>query len=240
MGVETLVLLRHGESVKNVLCQNFDRFYKNDEERKRVGISEDCLIPLTEEGRRQAVETGKALKENFGIFDLIVNSGYVRTKATTEEVLKAYTPEEKERIFVEENFLIRERHYGPCADLTVDEINRFFPWFLKYRDSADPFTMVPPSGESIIDMCSGRLMIFLNQLFAMASEIPNAKVLVVSHFNAIQGLRFLIEHWNSEKINEALKSGRGITCAVNAYRFDALGQMTLQFENRAFWDKPKS
>ncbi len=235
MGMETLVLLRHGESVKNVLCQNFDRFYKNDEERKKIGISEDCLIPLTKEGRRQAVETGKALKSNFGIFDLVVHSGYVRAAATTEEVLKAYTPEEKARMWTEESFLIRERDYGPCADMTVEEIERFFPWFLDYRKSAEPFTMVPPCGESIIEMCSGRLLIFLNQLQAMTAGIPYAKVLVVSHLNAIRGLRYLIERWSYEKMNEMMKNERVLSCAVNAYRFDALGQFILQFQNQAFW-----
>src|SRR4051794_16733027 len=86
-----LVLVRHGESQRNI-ARKQNRFYLDDESRRAVRGVPDHLIELTEEGRRQAIATGVALREAYGTFDYVVHSGYARTVQTLDHILEAYTP----------------------------------------------------------------------------------------------------------------------------------------------------
>jgi len=94
-----LVLVRHGQSQRNVVKKQ-NRFYLDDEARKSVKGVPDHLIELTDEGRRQAAATGTALRDTYGMFDYVVHSGYARTIQTTEEILNAYPPDERARMYV--------------------------------------------------------------------------------------------------------------------------------------------
>src|SRR5436190_22089001 len=89
-----LVLVRHGQSQRNVVKKQ-NRFYLDDESRKAVKGVPDHLIELTDEGRRQARLTGVALREAYGTFDYILHSGYARTVQTLDQMLEAYSADER-------------------------------------------------------------------------------------------------------------------------------------------------
>ena len=78
-----LVLVRHGQSQRNI-AKRRNRFFLDDEARRPTSGIPDHLIGLTELGHRQARETGVALHERFGAFDQIYHSGYRRAVETTE------------------------------------------------------------------------------------------------------------------------------------------------------------
>jgi hypothetical protein len=106
-----LVLVRHGQSQRNIVKKQ-NRFYLDDESRKSVKGVPDHLIELTDEGHRQAAQTGGALRDAYGAFEYVVHSGYKRTIQTTEEILKAYGPDERARMYVRHHLFVRERDAG--------------------------------------------------------------------------------------------------------------------------------
>jgi broad specificity phosphatase PhoE len=76
-----LVLVRHGQSERNVVKKR-NRFYLDEESRKAVKGIPDHRITLTAEGHRRAVETGHALRDQFGAFDYVFHSGCTRAIQT--------------------------------------------------------------------------------------------------------------------------------------------------------------
>src|SRR3989344_7561162 len=143
----TLVLLRHGETTRNVIEEDprckCRLVYADDEARKRVGVARDRLLPLSDKGRKQARRAGKGLRNQFGVFDFIFHSGYLRAEHTAKLVLTAYNESERMRTEVRINPGIRERDPGYCYNMTEEEVEKHFPWFLGYWNSTDPFIRVP-------------------------------------------------------------------------------------------------
>src|SRR3989344_1124320 len=201
MPLQTLVLVRHGESVQNIgeSRRRCSHCYRDEEDRRQVGVNSDQLISLSEKGLEQARRAGEALRDNFGRFNLIVNSGYVRTRQTTAGILDAYTPDYKLSAPIWETPLIREREPGLIYFWTEAEVQRHFPWFWEYWDNADILYRVAPAGESLLEMSTTRLPLFLRELGDRTSYLPaGARVLIVSHSRAIQGLRSVLEGWRYE------------------------------------------
>lgn len=218
MELSSLVFVRHGQSVRNMVEDNALQslscsYFQNEADRQRGGAFEDRVIPLTEKGLEQARKTGKVLKETFGIFSHVIHSGYVRTIQTTQGILEAYTEEERRQMTLMESLLIRERDPGYCHNMTIEEVKKNFSWMEKYWTAGEAFFRVPIGGESVAQMCSGRLLLFLNSLKFMNAS----KVLVVSHGRSILGMRYLLEKWSYEKINHALKHENPPNCAVTEY-----------------------
>lgn len=237
MPLETLVLVRHGESVRNLVeeGQRCMHFYRNKEDRRRVGVSSDQLIPLTKKGLEQAKKTGEALRDKFGRFDLVVNSGYVRTRQTTVKILEAYPPQQRLAMPVWESHLIRERDPGLFYSWTEAEVKKHFPWFLDYWHSTDTIFRTPPGGESLIQMCSGRLHLFLRELEDQMSGVYNGRILAVAHGRVILGLRFLLERWSYERFSEEVENNTSPNGAITVYQFDQLRDCwRLDFANKVF------
>lgn len=235
--LKTLVLVRHGQSAGNVAEKRHftkNNFFKSEADRKAVGTREDWSIPLTQVGKAQSRQTGKALKELFGAFDLMIHSSYVRAAETAEEILGNYSEEERKAMRVKASFLIREREIGYCFHMTEEEVNRFFPWYINYRRNSEPFIYVPLGGESVLQMASGRLATFLNSLWALDGN--QIKVLVVSHGRAILGMRSVLEQWPIETANLKTRVANPPNCSVTAYTFGNSGIPKLEFENKIFYD----
>lgn len=236
--VSSLVLIRHGKSLRN-LYETSGPFYENDEQRAKVGIFRDRLMPLVEEGQEQARRTGRKLKEMMGAPDYFYHSGFERTKQTTAEILKAYNSEETRQIDVIEDHRVRERNPGYLWNFTVAEVNKFFPWWEDYWRKADPFITFPLGGESIASMCEGRLSEFLGcldeRLPKRSALYHDNKIWIVSHGRAILGLRYLLENWSYERIHSALRNENPPNCSATCYEFNHNGRPVLSFANKVFW-----
>src|SRR5437868_5423946 len=101
--METLALVRHGESESNVASRSARR------QGQLIGWSGagQADIVLTREGIRQAAETGNWLAENF-VFDRVIVSPYRRTIQTAENICAKFTYNAKIRY----DERIREKEVG--------------------------------------------------------------------------------------------------------------------------------
>ncbi|MBI3046020.1 MAG: histidine phosphatase family protein [Candidatus Harrisonbacteria bacterium] len=233
MSLKTLILIRHAESLRNVV--ETGTFYKNNQERDKVGLMRDCLVPLTEKGRRQARKTGRALKKRYGVPDYFFYSPYVRAKDTMNDILGAYNPEEVKLMSIKEELLIRERDSGYCHNLIEAEIRQNFPWFLEYWHWAPILERVPIGGESILQIAEGRLSLFLKKVRELPCELGPVKIAVVSHGRAIIGLRYLLEGWDYERANYEIEHNNPRNSSVTVYTMNCFGDAKLEFTNKVFY-----
>jgi broad specificity phosphatase PhoE len=228
---QLLVLVRHGESERNVVKKR-NRFYLDDESRRAVKGIPDHLIPLTDAGRRQAGQTGVALRAEFGAFDAVYHSGYVRTRDTAEHLLAAYTPEERAAMHVRHHLFIREREQGHTYDMTEAEATAAFPWLQDYWTTSGPFFARPPGGESLAQVCE-RVYAFLQKL---ARTMAGKRVLVVTHGGTIWCFRYVLERWTYEEAERRFRTETNPNCAVTAYRLDdAVRGLALQYAGQVFY-----
>ena len=216
-----LVLVRHAESERNV-AKKGNRFFLDDEARKSVQGIADHRNPLTERGRQQAFDTGRALRRAFGPFDYAYHSGYRRASETLEEILRAYPDGERSVIRIRHNGFLRERDTGYTFDMTTAEAEAAFPWLQDYWNTYGPIFGRPPGGESLADVAK-RVYLFLSMLFR---DRAGQRVLVVSHAGTLWMFRMLLERWTWEEAEAEVRGGRIPNCGVSHYEYDeASGRM---------------
>ena len=209
-----LVLVRHGESARNV-AKKYNRFFLDEESRKPVQGIPDWQIPLTDRGHRQAAATGRGLRARFGVFDYVYHSGYLRTESTAGGILSAYSDEERAGMQVRVNPFIREREAGYTYEMTTAEAESAFPWLQPYWDTFGPWFSRPPGGESLADVAN-RVYLFLNMLFR---DRAGQRVLVVTHGGTLRCFRFLLERWTFDDVARELETYRTPNCCALTYRF---------------------
>lgn len=230
LGPTLLVVVRHAESIRNQIKKD-TVYFADDAARRVVRGTPDHQIALTPAGHEQARQTGRAIRERFGLFDYVYTSGYTRTEQTAQGLLEAYTDEERARIRVERNFYLRERDPGYTYDMTEAEAKAAFPWLEEYWQTFGHFFSRPPGGESLADVAA-RVDTFLSML---ARDHDGQRVLLVVHGGTIRCLRFLLERWPYEKVSELLVEDPPKNCGVTTYERSATGALQLVEYNRVYW-----
>ncbi|HBM45430.1 MAG: hypothetical protein UR85_C0011G0024 [Candidatus Nomurabacteria bacterium GW2011_GWF2_35_66] len=224
-----LVIVRHGESLRNEL-RNGNRYLNSEENSAIIKNVPDPKIPLTKLGKKQSLITGRVIREKFGYFDVVYDSGYLRTRETREEIMRAYSSEELAKTKIRSSHLIREREPGYAYNMTQEDVNKFFPYLDPYWKKYGPFYSRPPGGESQTDVCE-RVYRFIGMLF---SQRAGKKVLVITHGGAMRAFRFNLEKWTAKDYEENFKSPEN--CAVTAYRLNEKnGRMELEILDEVFW-----
>jgi len=224
MSIRRLVLVRHAESLRNV-AKRGHLFFPNEEARDFAGNVGDHKIPITNEGRRQARETGAALRERFGNFHHLYHSGALRTIQTADEILAAFsTPP-----VVSSNIFLRERDAGHAYNMTNAEAGAAFPWLKDYWAVTGPFYASPPGGESVAKVCE-RIHLFLDTL----SPLGNKDILVVTHGITLRAIRSILERWEAD-VDERFTASVPDNCAVTSYARDKAGRLSLVAANEIFW-----
>ncbi|CAN5425800.1 histidine phosphatase family protein [soil metagenome] len=226
-----LVLVRHGESLRNI-AKKSNRFFLDDEARRPIRGIPDHLIGLTATGRQQALETGEALRERFGMFDQIYHSGYRRTVDTTSAILEAYPPADRARMRVRHHLFIRERDQGHTYDMTDAEAAAAFPWLQDYWTMFGPFFARPPGGESLAQVCE-RVYTFLQKL---ARTMAGKRVLVVAHGGTIWCFRYVLERWTYEEAERRFETEHILNCSVTSYELASSGRLVLKERGSTFWN----
>lgn len=210
-----LVLVRHGESMRNKAKDRKGVYFADDEARQAIRGIPDHKIDLTSEGVRQAQLTGMGLREDFGTFDYAYHSGYARTIQTLAGIMEAYSPSERADMKVRANPFIRERDSGHAYDMTKAEAEKSFPYLKEHWDTYGGFFARPPGGESLAQVVE-RVYLFLGMLFR---DRARQKVLVTTHGGTKRCFRYLLERWNYE---QALNWDGGVAphnCGVTVYRY---------------------
>jgi len=225
-----LVLVRHGESLRNI-AKRRNRFFLDDEARKPIRGVPDHLIGLTEMGRRQAFATGIALRDRFGAFEQVYHSGYRRAVETADAILEAYPAEVRASIRVRHHLFIRERDQGHAYDMTDAEAAAAFPWLQDYWATFGPFFARPPGGESLAQVCE-RVYTFLQKL---ARTMSGRRVLLVTHGGTIWCFRYVLERWTYEEAERRFRSESIRNCSVTSYELEPSGRLALRLAGETFW-----
>ncbi len=228
-----LVLIRHEESQRNQ-AKKGSVYFADDEARQLIKGVPDYEMPVTERGHSQGLQTGVGLRKMFGVPDYLYHSGYVRTIETGEDILAAYTPEERENIKVRMNPFIRERDAGYAYDMTQEEAETAFPWLQDHWKTFGGFFARPPGGLSLSDV-AGNVYNFINMLFR---DRAGQKVFVVTHGGTLRAFRFILERWTYEQALRWPEGDSPHNCGITHYKYDAAAErLVLQNYNTVLWSQ---
>jgi len=223
-----VVLVRHGESMSNKKKENgFIPSFVKDE---FMDLSAQN-VPLTPEGMKQAIATGKKIRKTYGIFDYVYSSPFTRTRETAKGLMSAYTEEERVKIAYRENLFIRERDAGYGFSMTKVENEYCFPWLSKYWKVHGNFYATPPGGESIAKVAE-RVYQFIGMLLQRRGA---QKVLIVTHGGTIRCFRYILEHWSPEQAEICNNEGNPINCGVTTYAVNEKNSLILKQYNEQYW-----
>lgn len=225
-----LILIRHGESAHNALPKEGGIITPEAAQTDIIKLP-DHKIPLTEQGRTQALLTGEGLyRDSSFLPDVIYHSYYQRTQETLDRILEAYPADVKSKIKIRGNPLLGERRSGYIYGLSRKQIDQYFPWYQGYLQREGYFRARPPGGESHLDVLI-RIYLMLGQII---KHRPGQTVWVVCHGGIIRGFRFLVERWSPEEY-EADKVACE-NCALTDYILnEQTQQLQLNQYNRVFW-----
>jgi broad specificity phosphatase PhoE len=228
-----LVIMRHGQSLRNVPDASFDVSDASHEpggQHHEASRIPDHLVPLTALGEEQARVTGEHLRAEFGRFDHIFHSPWLRTTQTAQIVRQAFP----EPGAVRRNLFLTEQQFGQLDPALwhdrPEEYRAALQRFEQQRAIVGKFYCRPPDGESWADVCI-RTHQFLGLLFR--PEHHAKRVLVVTHSVTQQSFRYHLEHPTEEELVEQYKADPNRNCGVGAYKWTREEGWKL-----LFWNKP--
>ena len=211
-----LVIVRHGQSQRNV---EKEQAKAKGLLKSYVGDIRDQDTPLTPLGFGQALHVGVELR-NLYPFDVVLTSPYLRTKQTTDQILKGLGVENKaglERfrpgIKVVEDERLREIEFGIFDGLTREGLQAKYPEEVTRRNKEGKYWYRPPGGESRPDV-GMRLHSILGTL---SRDYAGEKVLVVTHSVVVLVLRKLLERWTEEQYLDVDANDDVKNCSITHY-----------------------
>jgi len=222
---DSIVIVRHGESLKNVERARVEQF---DSNKLKLDITDrDMDIPLSERGEWQAIATGKALKRRQK-FDVVFVSPYVRCRQTADLIIErlGYTP----KVVIEER--LREKEFGVIDNLTKKGIEKFYPdeWARRQRDGK--YYYRPAGGESYPDV-GMRVHSFLSTL---ARDYRKKRVLIVCHSVVVKVFRKLLERLEEKDILAIDQTEDVSNASVTTYSYETKEEkLRLKEYNRKFY-----
>lgn len=176
--MNSLVLLRHGESVWN-------------KENRFTGITD---VDLSEKGVAEAKAAGEALKSIQ--FDVVLTSDLKRAYRTAELAMQAAGQTQNLIKHVE----LRERDYGELTGLNKDEMRKKFgeDQVHIWRRSYD---IPPPGGESLKDIVDRIAPYYRTHVEPLLRDGKN--VLIAAHGNSLRAMLIVLGENTPENINSA-------------------------------------
>jgi broad specificity phosphatase PhoE len=224
-----LVVVRHGQSLRNTVNLHAGL----DQIPKVVTEIPDHLTPLTDEGEQQAATTGQGLQGEFGRFDVVFHSPWLRTTQTAELLLQAF-PEPRPPL--RRNLYLLEQSFGRLDPALwphqLEHYEASFHQFEQQRSIVGRFYCRPPDGESWADVCM-RTHHFLGVVFR--PEWHGKRVLVVTHAVPQQSFRYHLEHPTEEELVEEYEAARNLNCGAGAYSWSPDQGWQLLFWNKVYY-----
>lgn len=198
-----LYMIRHGETAWN-------------KERKLQGHAD---VPLNENGRALAEETGKALADIS--FDYAFSSPLKRAAETAELVLKG------RKLSIQTDERIKEIGFGEYEGICMT--GEFAdPEFEKFFVAPDQYQ--PPKGGETIEHVRERTGAFLKEL-AENPEYQDKTIFIATHGAAMKGL---ITNITGESISDYWRGGVHKNCAISIAECQN-GVYTLISENQVYY-----
>ncbi len=228
--VKEIVLVRHGQTKHNIVPR-VGRFLKSLAPLGEEADLPDHMIGLTPEGREQATQAGLELLK-LEDFDVCFDSDYRRTIETLDIILDIFGNHGVEVGKRLSHLDLREREPGYLFNMTVTEVNRYFPWYQEYESTFGRFYATPPGGESISHVCS-RIHMFLNSIRrARAGQ----RLLIVTHARVMFSFRFWLEKLSVSDVEMMFSDEQEHipNCGVLRYVYN---NKTRQYDNIVPWDR---
>lgn len=174
-----LILVRHGQSMWNL-------------ENRFTGWTD---VELSEQGKNEAIEAGKILKEQGFHFDLAFTSVLKRAEDTLDYILKEIN---EENIEIKRNWRLNERHYGALQGLNKAETAKKYgdEQVLLWRRSTD---VRPPELSEDDERYPGNDPKYSD---LSKDELPKTE-------NLIDTIKRVIEYWKSD-IQPELEKGKNV------------------------------
>lgn len=252
---KSITIIRHGESAYNVLraqkekdplYQEFKRAFENDyqstqtielakqvQKKFALGVS-DCDTPLTEEGIRQARETGRNLLDHMFLPDVVYVSPYLRTRETYKYVAEEFPGLAKIKVVYDDR--IREQGHG--LSLLYNDwrvFHTFHPEQKKLHDLMGPYWYQYPQGESVSQV-RDRIGNFFGMLIR---EYAGKKVLIIPHHLVKLSIRTNLERLSPEDFIYLDEHEKPVNCGVTTYignpKLGTDGKLELVEYNKKFW-----
>ena len=197
-----LVFFRHGESLANVASIRAQKGDFSVIERLRNTPSRE--VPLT----RRGVATSRALGEMHSVFsdaDAFFVSEYVRAKETAHHsnFTQAWKVDRR----------LNERDWGMIDHVTPQEREALAPEWKRAKERS-PYRWRPLNGETLMEK-KFAIANFLDEL----SSHGAARIVVVSHGEAIQAARTELEHIPEHIFAERERDMRMDNCDGVHYRY---------------------
>ncbi len=188
-----LVVMRHAQSEANLHRERLDRA---DSPETHVHIAtRDVDVPLTDEGRRQAGETGRDLSSQF--------------RDTADLVVAALAPPPP--CIIEER--IREREFGVLEGLTRRGVRQLHPQEVERKQRVGKYYYRPPGGESYPDV---NLRVH-SLLGTLVRENAGQRILVVTHSVVVLSFRRLLERLDEDKVLELDRHDEPKNASLSVY-----------------------
>lgn len=220
-----LVLARHGQSQTQVGKKG--RYFTQEERDTWETPLADRQTPLSEAGLEHAVRVGRALKDRYGVFDLIWHSDYVRNEQTARAFIECYTAVERGHVQLRGSPLLRERDYGYLFGLTADEVAREHPGFDAYHDAVGQLDFRWPGGESLLPDVYARVMLWQVQQH-ISGAWTDKRILVVGSWGSLLMMRYVLENWSDQNFWE--NAEKVSNCCVTVYEANGRS-LELRSEN---------
>jgi NAD+ kinase len=177
-----LMLVRHGQSEGNIVTKKTregDDTLMTSDFRNRHSSS----YRLTDKGIEQAKAAGQWIKDNQNppLFGRYLTSEFTRAMETAGLL---GLPKADWQV----DFFLRERDWGDLDGLSYAEQKEIFARNLKMFDT-EPFYWTPPNGESLVNVCSSRIMWVLQGL----KDYSDQSAIIVCHEEVVWCFRILLE-----------------------------------------------
>lgn len=253
---KSISLIRHGESAYNVLRHQkekdtlYKRFRKAFEEdhtstetkvlaekvRTKFALNvSDYATPLTEEGWRQSIETGKGISEFLPVPDIVLCSPYQRTRCTFAGIDSGSQWKLDPEIVIMDD-RIREQEHGLSLLYNDSRIFQTFHPEQKYlKDLLGNYWYQYPQGESVAEV-RDRIRMITDTIIR---EYSGLHVLIITHHLTILSIRANFERMSPEQFLQIDEKEKPINCGVTMYKCNPdkgkNGKLELEFYNRSFY-----
>ncbi|MEK7648603.1 MAG: histidine phosphatase family protein [Patescibacteria group bacterium] len=232
---ELLLLIRHAQSLRQVVRGNHLFLPADDEAAIRIKGIPDHRVPITDPyGVEQARLTGIGVAHDFGVPDVVYDSEYVRTEQSRETSLAAgYTSEQIARIKVRHNHMLRERDVGYTFFMDENEVNATYPFLRDQIKLQGYFYFRPPGGKSNADLCDQVYPFIGHHLFQVRA---GKAVHCYSHGGTIGVMNLLLNKWRIEQWEHMIHTDPPKNCSVTAYRYSpTTRRLELECYNKVYW-----
>lgn len=231
---ELLLLIRHAESLRQKVRGNHLFLPADDEAAISIKDIPDHKVPITDpKGVEQARLTGIGIARDFGVPDVVYDSGYRRTVQTRGIGLEAgYTSGEIARIKIRQSHMLRERDVGYTFFMDENEVDEAYPFLREQIKRQGIFYFRPPGGKSNADLCD-QVYPFIGHLFTVRA---GQRVHCHSHGGTIGVGNYLLNKWTIEQWEDMVRKDPPKNCSVTAYRYSpATRRLELECYNRVYW-----